>query len=49
MIGLVLAVAMFLFSIYIFVNTGDWVAAVFVRGSLGYGFFFFSTARGNDS
>lgn len=49
LIGLSLTAAMFAFSTYVFLNTGDWVAAVFALGSLGYGFFFLFTARGKDS
>jgi len=32
---------MFAFSAWMFQQTGDWVAAVFVVGSLAYGLFFF--------
>ena len=39
-IGLVLTAAMFAFSSYMFLQTGDWVAAVFAAGSLAYGLFF---------
>ncbi|RLA49164.1 MAG: hypothetical protein DRQ98_14195 [Gammaproteobacteria bacterium] len=48
-IGLLLTCAMFAFSTHIFIQTGDWVAAVFAVGSLGYGLFFLSAATGNDS
>ena len=47
-VGLLLTAAMFAFSSYVFINTGDWVAAVFALGSLGYGLFFLSTARGSS-
>ena len=43
-VGLVIAACMFVFSAYMYVSTGDWVAAVFAAGSLAYGIFFFSTA-----
>jgi len=43
--GLVLAVAMGAFSAYFFLKTGDWVAAVFFLGSVGYGVLF--TAKRN--
>lgn len=43
LIGLVVAVAMFLFSAWMYHRTGDWVAAVFALGSVGYAVFFFST------
>ena len=39
-VGLVLTAAMFAFSSYMFLQTGDWVAAVFAAGSLAYGLFF---------
>lgn len=32
---------MFAFSVWMFQQTGDWVAAVFAAGSLAYGMFFF--------
>ena len=43
LIGLVIAAAMFLFSAVLYVRSGDWVAAVFAVGSLGYGAFFLLT------
>lgn len=48
-IGLVLTCAMFAFSAHMFTQTGDWVAAVFAVGSLGYGLFFLRAATGNGS
>ena len=36
LIGLLVAVGMLLFSGYMFQSTGDWVALVFVLGSIGY-------------
>lgn len=47
--GLVAAIAMLLFSGYMYMRTGDWVALVFIAGSLGYGVFFFSAMRRGDS
>lgn len=41
-IGLVAALAMLVFSGYMYIHTGDWVALVFILGSLGYAAFFFS-------
>ncbi|WP_165787069.1 hypothetical protein [Pseudohalioglobus lutimaris] len=41
-IGAALAAVMFAFSAWMFQQTGDWVAAVFAAGSLGYGLFFIS-------
>lgn len=40
-IGLLAALAMFLFSSYLLLKTDDWVAAVFAVGSLGYIVFFY--------
>jgi hypothetical protein len=45
MIGLVVAVAMFLFSAWMYQRTGDWVAALFAVGSVAYGVFFFGRGR----
>ena len=42
MIWEVVAAVMFAFSAWIFQQTGDWLAAVFAAGSLGYGLFFIS-------
>ena len=42
LIGLTLTGAMFVFSAWMFQQSGDWVAAVFAAGSLGYGLFFYS-------
>ena len=44
-LGLVLTAAMFVFSTYMYVNSGDWVAAVFAVGSLGYGAFFLNRGK----
>jgi len=41
-LGLFIAAAMGLFSAYMFVETGDWVAAVFCLGSIAYAVFFAS-------
>jgi len=49
LIGLVITLAMLVFSAYIYSRTGDWVAAVFVVGSVAYGAFFLSGLRSNDS
>jgi hypothetical protein len=46
-LGLLLATAMLVFSGWIYLQTGDWVALVFVAGSMGYGaFFIVSSQRG---
>jgi len=44
-IGLIFAVLMLLFSGYMYRATDDWVALVFVLGSLGYIAFFVSALR----
>ena len=45
-IGLAVTAAMFVFSTWIYTQTGDWVAAVFAVGSVGYGLFFIGASRG---
>jgi Mg/Co/Ni transporter MgtE len=45
-VGLVLAVAMFIFSVWMYSRTGDWVAILFAIGSAAYTMFFFSSASG---
>ena len=42
-IALAIAVAMFLFSTWMYTRTGDWVAAVFALGSVAYGVYFFTS------
>ncbi len=44
-IGLIIAAAMFAFSCWIYLRTGDWVAAVFALGSVAYALFFSSGSR----
>ena len=46
-LGLALALLMLVFSSYVYYKTGDWVAAVFVLGSVGYTIFFGSVLRRN--
>ncbi|WP_156507542.1 hypothetical protein [Halioglobus sp. HI00S01] len=41
-LGMAAAIAMFLFSAWMYQRTGDWVALVFASGSLAYGVFFFT-------
>lgn len=48
LIGLLLAIAMMLFSGYVYFRTGDWVAVVFLLGSVGYVALFLSTAGRRD-
>ncbi len=44
-VGLIIAAAMFVFSLWMYSRTGDWVAAVFAVGSVGYGLFFLDARR----
>lgn len=39
-LALLAALGMFIFSVFIYLKTGDWVAGVFLLGSLGYFVFF---------
>ncbi len=48
-VALVITLAMFLFSIWVYTNTGDWVAIVFALGSVAYAIFFFSGLSDRDS
>lgn len=48
-IALFLALALFVFSAWIYSRTGDWVAMVFALGSVAYAFYFFTRLRGGDS
>ena len=45
-LGLVLAVAMFVFSLWMYSRNGDWVAIVFAVGSAAYATYFFTSFRG---
>jgi hypothetical protein len=47
-VGLLAALAMFSFSAYFYVKTGDWVAAVFALGSMAYFLFFYYVYRGKS-
>ncbi|MEH6588140.1 MAG: hypothetical protein V7720_16395 [Halioglobus sp.] len=44
-VGLVGTAAMFAFSVWMYQQTGDWVAAVFAIGSLAYGVFFYQQGK----
>lgn len=44
-IGLLLAITMFVGCMLVYRRTGDWVAAVFAVGSLGYCMFFIAGLR----
>ncbi|MCR9184830.1 MAG: hypothetical protein NXH81_05490 [Halieaceae bacterium] len=44
--GIVLTLGMLVFSSWMYLQTGDWVALVFAVASLGYGVFFFSVTPG---
>jgi hypothetical protein len=48
LLGLLLAVAMFLFSCWVYLASGDWVAALFALGSVAYGLFFYTTTAGRN-
>lgn len=48
-IALIVALAMFVFSVWVYNNTGDWVAIVFALGSVAYAIYFFTTLSGKDS
>ena len=50
MIALAITAAMFAFSSWVYLQTGDWVAVVFAVASLGYGLFFLAgVGRGKRS
>jgi len=44
-LALIVAIAMFCFSLWIYSRTGDWVAIVFALGSAAYATYFFTSAR----
>ncbi|TXS93026.1 hypothetical protein FV139_13835 [Parahaliea maris] len=44
-LGLALTLAMFVFSSWMYLQTGDWVALVFAGGSFGYALFFMAAAN----
>ncbi len=46
LLALFLSAGMFVFSAWMFLETGDWVALVFAMGSLAYGLFFASGLSG---
>ena len=48
-VALVITLVMFVFSIWVYNNTGDWVAIVFAVGSIAYAIFFFSRLSDRDS
>jgi hypothetical protein len=45
-VALLLAIAMFVFSLWMYSRSGDWVALVFALGSAAYATYFFYSARG---
>lgn len=45
-LALGVAIAMFLFSLWMYSRTGDWVAIIFALGSVAYAVFFFTSAFG---
>jgi hypothetical protein len=46
LVALFLSAAMFAFSSWIYLETGDWVALVFALGSLAYGGYFATGVKG---
>jgi hypothetical protein len=48
-IGLVFAIAMFIFSVWMYTKTGDWVAIIFALGSAGYTVLFFTSGPRKES
>ena len=49
LLALVAAIAMLVFSLYMYSTTGDWVAMVFALGSIAYIVLFASMAKKKDS
>ncbi len=49
LVALVVAVAMFVFSLWMYSRTGDWVAIVFAVGSAAYAMYFYSGTGGGRS
>lgn len=47
-LALAAALAMFVFSLWVYSRTGDWVAIVFTLGSAAYAIYFFSSFRGRS-
>jgi hypothetical protein len=46
LVALFLSAGMFAFSVWMYLETGDWVALVFALGSLAYGAYFASGIKG---
>ena len=49
LLGVILSLAFFVFSVVMFFTTWDWVAAVFALGSLVYSLFFILSYQRNKS
>ena len=47
-VGLALTLAMFVFSCWMYLQTGDWVALVFAGGSFGYALFFMAAKKNRN-
>jgi hypothetical protein len=47
LLGFIFAALMGIFSLYMYWQTGDWVAAVFCLGSVAYGVYFASSRQGS--
>ncbi|MBA6412149.1 hypothetical protein H2508_03395 [Parahaliea sp. F7430] len=46
-IGIVLTLAMFVFSAWMYLRTSDWVALIFAIGSFGYAIVFLKVTPGS--
>jgi hypothetical protein len=46
LLALIVAIAMFVFSLWMYSLTGDWVAIVFALGSAAYASYFFTGTNG---
>ena len=47
-LALIVAIGMFVFSLWMYSRTGDWVAIVFAIGSAAYATYFFTSVRGGN-
>ena len=48
-VALLVACGMFLFSLWMYSRTGDWVAIIFALGSAAYAIYFFTSDRDGKS
>ncbi|MCB1710828.1 MAG: hypothetical protein KDI10_19145 [Halioglobus sp.] len=49
LLALAAALALFVFSVWMYTRTADWVAIVFALGSAAYAIFFFTGGPGDRS